>query len=87
MGAGDLDDAIDELKDSVKNVRYRKVHVICETFFGPCRKRGSHRIFPTPWKGAPFVNLQELPGGRVKLYQVKQVISALEVLREVKNES
>jgi hypothetical protein len=49
-------------------------------FFGKARQnKSSHRIYKTPWEGNPRVNIQN-DKGRAKVYQVKQVLSAIEKL-------
>jgi hypothetical protein len=47
------------------------------------QRSGSHRIYATPWQGDPRVNLQN-DKGMAKVYQVKQVLKAIEKL-EVEN--
>jgi hypothetical protein len=49
-------------------------------FTGKARQKStSHRIYKTPWKGDPRVNIQA-KSGKAKVYQVKQVIKALKRL-------
>ncbi|MGY8714156.1 MAG: toxin HicA, partial [Verrucomicrobiia bacterium] len=43
----------------------------------------SHRVYKTPWIGDPRVNIQNAKG-KAKVYQVKQVIRAIERLEEMK---
>jgi hypothetical protein len=40
---------------------------------------GSHRIYKTPWSGDPRVNIQN-DRGKAKVYQVKQVLRAIDLL-------
>ncbi len=52
--------------------------------FGDARQSGSsHRVYKTPWKGDPRVNIQNSKG-KAKAYQVKQVLKSIERL-EVEN--
>ena len=45
--------------------------------FGKARQgSSSHRIYKTPWKGDPRVNIQNKEG-KAKAYQVKQVLRAI----------
>lgn len=37
----------------------------------------SHRVYKTPWAGDPRVNIQD-DKGYAKVYQVKQVLTAIE---------
>lgn len=68
---------------STKNVRFSQLAAICDRCFkGPRTTWGSHFIYKTPWRGDPRINIQRRKGGRVASYQVKQVIKALEKLRD-----
>lgn len=63
------------------NVRFSDLKHICEFFFGEPRQRGtSHYVFKMPWPGDPRVNIQNNKG-KAKAYQVRQVISAIQLLR------
>lgn len=68
-----------------KNVSFSDLLKICAEAFGEPRVNGSHHVFKVPWFGQPWVNLQK-DGKMAKPYQVKQVISALRKLEEIKNE-
>lgn len=72
----DLDDIIEEF-GSGGDIRFSRLVVVCERFFGKARIRGSHHIFKTPWQGDPRINLQKVKGGKAKPYQVEQVVRAL----------
>ena len=73
---------IEELRGNPKNVRFTDLARICDYFFGEPRQRGtSHRVYRTPWRGDPRVNIQN-DKGMAKPYQVRQVIKALERLQE-----
>lgn len=41
-----------------------------------------HHVYKTPWQGDPRVNIQKGKDGKAKAYQVKQVITAIEKLKE-----
>ena len=58
------------------NVRFTELMSLCEIYFGPPRRSGSHVVFKTPWYGDPRVNLQN-SGGMAKVYQVRQVLNAV----------
>lgn len=49
-------------------------------YFGESRQKGSHRIYKTPWRGDPRINIQEDKNGKAFMYQVKQVSKALKKL-------
>jgi len=54
--------------------------------FGRPRKSGaSHSIFKTSWPSDPRVNIQN-DEGKTKAYQVRQVLLAIDKLKEHQNE-
>ncbi len=74
------DDVVKQLGRSPSNVRFADLCKICESYFGEARQKGtSHRIYKTPWRDDPFINIQE-KDGKGKSYQVRQVIRALKRL-------
>jgi hypothetical protein len=75
-----MDEVIEELTESRRNIRFAYLVRICQEHFGCERIRGSHHIFKTPWQGDPRINLQR-DGSKAKPYQVDQVIAALERLK------
>ena len=61
-----------------KNVRFDDLCKVCDHFFGLPRQSGSsHRVYRTPWQGDPRINIQNHKG-MAKVYQVKQVLKAIE---------
>ena len=73
--------AIEALRANPRGIRYSELVEICGRFFGEPRQSGSsHRVYRTPWPGNPRVNIQN-DKGMAKAYQVRQVIQALERLR------
>ena len=75
-----IQDIINELEQSLHNVRYVRLCEICDHYFGEARQKGtSHRVYKTPWIGDPRVNIQN-DKGKCKAYQVRQVIKALKRL-------
>ena len=77
----DINAAIEVLRANPRGIRYSKLVEICDRFFGtPRQSRSSHRVYRTPWPGDPRVNMQN-DKGMAKAYQVRQVIQALERLR------
>ena len=68
---------------SPQNVRFSALAAVCEHYFGPSRQKGtSHHVYKTPWPGDPRVNIQRDKDGKAKGYQVKQVLAAIEKLKE-----
>ncbi len=79
------DDLLKMMRRNPKNVRFSDLCGICNHYFGePRQKKGSHRIYKTPWQGDPRVNIQNHKG-KAKAYQVRQVLWAIEKLG-VKND-
>jgi hypothetical protein len=61
-----------------QDVRFSDLCKVCDFYFGKARQvAGSHRIYKMPWPGDPRVNIQNHKG-KAKVYQVKQVLLALE---------
>jgi len=75
-----IEEILERIRLNPKNVRFTELSKLCDHYFGPPRQSGSsHRIYRTPWIGDPRINIQNCKG-RVKVYQVKQVLLALEKL-------
>ncbi|MDR0306580.1 MAG: hypothetical protein LBI42_07060 [Chitinispirillales bacterium] len=65
-----------------KGVKFDELRRVCEHFFGkPRQSGGSHEIYKTPWSGDPRINIQN-EKGMAKPYQVKQVLKAIERLKD-----
>ena len=79
-----IKEILKQFKLNPANVRFNDLCKVCEHYFGKARQSGSsHRIYKTPWRGDPRVNIQNSKG-KAKAYQVKQVLKAIERL-EVEN--
>jgi hypothetical protein len=79
-----VQDVLAKMRQSPKNVRFSDLCKVCDHYFGQARQTsGSHRIYSTSWQGDPRVNIQD-DKGMAKVYQVKQVLKAIEKL-EVEN--
>ncbi len=75
-----IDDLLEKIRRNPKDVRYSDLCKICDHFFGePRQQKSSHRIYKTPWEGDPRVNIQSSKG-KAKIYQVEQVLLAIEKL-------
>jgi hypothetical protein len=67
------------MRESPKNVRFGDLSRVCESYFGaPRQTGGSHKIYRTPWAGDPRINIQEGSNGMAKIYQIRQVLAAIE---------
>lgn len=74
-----------KIKRNPKNVRFNDLRRVCDYYFGRPRKSGgSHTIYKTPWPGDRRINIQN-DKGRAKVYQVRQVLAAIDKL-EANNE-
>lgn len=73
-------DILEKMRSTPMDVRFTDLCKVCDLYFGqPRQASGSHRVYKTPWRGDPRVNIQN-DKGRAKAYQVKQVIKAIERL-------
>ena len=80
----DIAQKLIHFKNNPKNVKFSELCNVCDFYFGEPRQSGSsHRVYKTPWKGDPRVNIQNSKG-KAKAYQVRQVLKAIERL-EVEN--
>lgn len=74
-----------QIKNNPKNVSFTDLMKVCNHYFGEPRQQGtSHCIYKTPWAGDPRVNIQE-KNGKAKVYQVKQVLDAIEKIEEIQD--
>jgi len=77
-----VEDIIVEMKRNPKGIRFIDLCKVCDHYFGePRQSSTSHRVYKTPWSGDPRVNIQN-DNGKAKVYQVKQVLKALNRLLE-----
>ena len=75
-----IKDVLAQIRRNPIDVRFSDLCKVCDHYFGEPRQSGSsHRIYKTPWKGDPRINIQNHKG-KAKAYQVKQVLLALERL-------
>jgi hypothetical protein len=81
----DVERVIAQMRLSAKSVRFADLCRVCDALFGAPRQRGtSHRVYRTPWPGDPRVNIQN-DHGRAKAYQVRQVLHAIDRMRNDEN--
>jgi len=77
---------LDQMRREPTNVRFIDLIKVCEDYFGQPRQSGtSLTIFKTPWPGDPRINIQN-DKGKAKAYQVRQVLLAIDKLKEQGNE-
>lgn len=77
-----IEDILAKMVDNTANVRFSDLCKVCDHYFGNPRQQGtSHRVYKTPWQGDPRVNIQSKKG-KARAYQVKQVLKAIERLKE-----
>jgi hypothetical protein len=75
-----------KMQQEPTNVKFSDLLKICEENFGTPRQSGaSHMVFKTPWSGDPRINVQN-DKGKAKAYQVRQVLLAIDKLKESKHE-
>ena len=78
-----LEKILTAMQEAPQNVRYADLVKVCEHYFGQARQQGtSHAVYSTPWKGDPRVNIQRSGNGKAKAYQVRQVLAAINRLKE-----
>jgi len=68
-----------QMRENPKGVKFSDLCKVCDHYFGQPRTTGSHRIYKTPWKGDPRINIQD-DNGEAKAYQVRQVLKAIDKL-------
>jgi len=77
-----IEKLLGQMRGEPTSVRFADLLKVCEKFFGkPRQSASSHVIFKTPWPGDPRVNIQNDKG---KAYQVRQVLLAIDKLKEEK---
>ncbi len=70
------------MRRNAKGIRFRDLCRVCEFYFGKARQTSSsHRVYKTPWRGDPRVNIQN-DKSMAKAYQVKQVLKAIDILEK-----
>ncbi len=78
---------LETMRREPRNVRFADLLRVCVEHFGKPRKSGgSHVLFKTPWPGDPRINIQN-DKGKAKAYQVRQVLLAIDKLKEFRHEA
>ena len=79
-----ITEKLKQFKKNPNDVKFSELCKVCDFYFGDARQSGSsHKVYKTPWRGDPRVNIQNSKG-KAKAYQVRQVLKAIERL-EVEN--
>jgi hypothetical protein len=79
-------DLIMKMRRNPRGIRYLELCKICDFYFGdPRQSSSSHRVYQTPWKGDPRINIQN-DKGKAKAYQVRQVIKAIDRLESIRKD-
>ncbi|MCZ7556083.1 MAG: toxin HicA [Bacteroidia bacterium] len=74
---GSLEHILAAMRRNPCGVRFPELKHVCDHYFGaPRAADGSHRVYRTPWKGDPRINIQN-DKGFAKAYQVRQVLKAI----------
>ena len=73
---------IKQMRENPKDVKFDDLCKVCNYYFGKSRSKGSHQIYKTLWQGDPRINIQD-NNGKSKAYQVRQVIKAIDKLRNI----
>jgi len=76
---GSIEELVKQIMRNPNDVRFDDICKVCDYYFGKTRQKGSHYIYKTPWRGDPRINIQN-DKGKTKVYQVRQVIKAIERL-------
>lgn len=75
---GKCDNLLEKARNSQTNVTFKELCSLAECFgFALARTRGSHHIYKAPGVHET-VNLQPMPDGKAKAYQVRQVLKHIE---------
>lgn len=77
-----IDELLRQMRANPKNVRFVDLERVCLAYFGePRHSGGSHQAYKMPWADDPRVNIQDIKG-QAKPYQVRQVLAAIDRLKE-----
>lgn len=75
-----------QIRNNPNDVNFTDLVKICNHYFGEPRQEGtSHCVYKTPWAGNPRVNIQQ-KNGKAKVYQVKQVLEAIDKIEGIEED-
>ena len=81
-----IEELVAVMQQKQKGIKFKDLVKVCDHYFGSPRQNGtSHIIYKTPWPGDPRINIQK-SGKEAKPYQIKQVLLAINKIKETKNE-
>ncbi len=76
-----FDKLLERIRNNPTNVDFGDACRVANHFFGAPRQSGtSHRVWTMPWDGDPRVNMQRGRNGKAKVYQVRQLLAAIDRL-------
>lgn len=76
-----LDRIILNMGERVSDLRFEELYDLCEFFFGaPCQRGTGFAVFSMPWPDDPLLSIQD-QDGRARPHQVRQVIAAIERMK------
>lgn len=77
-----IEELVALMQQNQKGINFLDLIKVCDYYFGKPRQKGtSHIIYKTPWQGDPRINIQR-NGKEAKFYQVKQVLQAINKIKE-----
>ncbi len=80
-----IDDLLAEMRGNPAGARFTDACKVAPHFFGAPRSKGSsHHVRKMPWAGDPRINLQPGAGGKAKTYQIRQLLQAVDRLKQEK---
>ena len=80
-----LENILAQMERNPADVRFDDLCKVCDHYFGKHRQgSSSHRVYKTPWKGDPRINIQS-KRGKARYYQARQVLKAIMKLEELEN--
>ena len=78
----DIKKILKNMRLNPRNIRFSDICKVCDYYFGEPRQKGtSHRIYKATWIYPPLKNIQDFKG-KVKEYQVKHTLDAIDKLEE-----
>ncbi len=81
-----IEELVALMQEKQQGIKFKDLVKVCDHYFGKPRQVGSHVIYKTPWPGDPRINIQK-NGKEAKSYQVKQVLLAINKIKEIKNDN
>ena len=71
------------MRNNPRGIRFSDAMKVAKHYFGTPRSAGtSHHVFGTGEPGTAFVNLQDGGDGKAKVYQVRQLLEAVDKVKK-----